>query len=181
MADEEQGQKVTLKDYGILGVVLAVFAGVLVYFGRLPDEPAPSPTLVLGPVFAMGTLIAIVWLVLVVFRNLATLRGETPSAYYIAYKGPAPADWIERPARVFNNLMQLPTLFFVVCVLMLVTQHVDRVQLAYAWVFVALRALHAIVYMVWNVVAYRFAAWVMGSITLFLLWLRFALQAWPGF
>ena len=177
----ELAQKITLADYRNVGVILAVFAGLLVYFGRLADEPAPSPSLVLGPVFAMGLLVAIVWLWMVVYRNLATLRGETPSAYYVAYSGPAPADWIERPARAFNNLMQLPTLFYVVCVLMLLTQHIDRAQLAYAWLFVALRALHAIVYIAWNVVAYRFAIWLMGSLTLFILWLRFALQAWPGF
>ena len=75
--------------------------------------------------------------------------------------------------------MQLPTLFYVVCTLMLVTGHVDRAQLAYAWLFVALRALHSVVYILWNPLPYRFTTWLMGSVALFLIWIRFALQAWP--
>src|ERR1700755_2576796 len=132
------GQKITLADYRNVGVLLALLIGSLVYIGRLPDEPAPTPALVLGPVIAMGALMAVVWLLMVVYRNLATLRSETVSAYYVTYSGPAPADWIERPARAFNNLMQLPMLFHLLCVLMLVTQQLDRAQLAYAWMFVAL-------------------------------------------
>lgn len=179
-AAAEPGQEITFADYRNVGLLFAAFAGSLVYFGRFGGE-STRPNLVLGPVIAMASVVAVVWVLMVIFRNLATLRGETPSAYYVTYSGPTPADWIERPARAFNNLMQLPTLFYVVCVLMLVTAHFDRAQLAYAWIFVALRALHALVYIGWNVVAYRFATWVMSSITLLVLWLRFALEAWPGF
>lgn len=114
LAEPPLGQKITLADYRNVGLLLAVFIGLLVYLGRLADEPAPKPSLVLGPVLAMGLLVAIVWLLMVVHRNLATLRGEAPDAYYVSYSGPVPADWIERPARAFNNLMQLPTLFYVV-------------------------------------------------------------------
>jgi hypothetical protein len=173
--------KVSLSDYRNGGVVFSALVLLLVYLGRLPDEPAPRPGLVLGPVIAMVIVVALVWLLMVVQRNLATLRGQAPASYYLTYSGQAPADWIERPARTFNNLMQLPTLFYVVCILMLVTQHVDRAQLAYAWLFVALRALHSVVYILWNPLPYRFVTWLMGAATLFVIWTRFALQAWPGF
>jgi len=179
-AQSPLGQKVTLADYRNVGLLLVVFIGLLTYFGQLANEPAPSPSLVLGPVIAMGLLIAIVWLLMVVQRTVATMRSGTASAYYVTYCGTAPADSIERPARAFNNLMQLPMLFHIICVLMFVTQHFDRAQLAYCWLFVALRALHVIVYIGWNVVTYRFATWSMGSITLAVLWARFAIQAWPG-
>jgi hypothetical protein len=135
----------------------------------------------LGPVFAMVLIVAIVALLMIVSRNLATLRGQVQTRYYLAYSGPSPADWIERPARAFNNLMQLPTLFYVVCTLMLVTQHLDRAQLAYAWLFVALRAVHVVVYIGWNPLPYRFGAWVMSLVTLLVIWTRFAIAAWPGF
>jgi hypothetical protein len=129
----------------------------------------------------MVLVVALVGLLMVAIRNLATMRGQVSPRYYLAYSGPAPDDWIERPARTFDNLMQLPTLFYVVCLFILITGQLDRAQLAYAWLFVALRALHSLLYISWNPLPYRFATWVMGLVTLLVLWARFALQAWPGF
>jgi hypothetical protein len=107
------------------------------------------------------------------------LRGLARGDYYLDY-APAklPPDWIERPARTFNNLMQLPALFYVVCLLMLATGVVDRPQIIMAWVFVALRAAHALIYMVWNHVPARFSAYVAGFVTLCFLWVRFAISTW---
>jgi hypothetical protein len=179
-AVENAKPKVTLSDYRNVGLLFAAFGVLLAYIAKLAEPPAPDPNLLLGPVFALVALVLVVWLLMVVVRNVATIRGLAPPRYYEAYTGPVPEDWIERPARTFNNLMQVPTLFYVVCTLMLVTQHSDRAQLAYAWLFVALRALHAVVYIGWNPLPYRFATWIMASVTLFTLWTRFALQAWPG-
>ena len=84
---------------------------------------------------------------------------------------------IERPARTFNNLMQLPVLFYLVCILMMVTNTLDRAQLALAWVFVATRAVHAVIYIAVNHVPARFTAWLCGAIAVFVLWTRFAIQS----
>lgn len=167
-------------DYLRVGLLLTAFISLLVYLSQLADAPTPAPELVLGPIIALVALIAVVWLAMVVVRNAAVMRGISSPAYYLAYNSHEPPDWIERPARNFNNLLQLPTLFYVVCTLMLVTHHLDRAQLAYAWVFVAARVVHTVVHVVWNPLPYRFATWVMGALTLFVIWTRFALQAWPG-
>ena len=167
-------------DYRNVGLLFAALGALLWWLPRWLEPSAPNPSWILGPVFAMVLLVAIVALLMVGTRNLATLRGQAKPQYYLAYSGPAPEDWVERPARVFNNLMQLPVLFYLVCVLMLITAQVDRVQLAYAWLFVALRTLHALLYLLWNPLPYRFGTWVMGLVTLLVLWTRFAIAAWPG-
>lgn len=172
--------QVTWADYGRVSALLAAFGLLLAYLARLAAEPAPRPEQILSPVFAMVALVACVWLQMVVVRNVATMRGLASPQYYMTYGADAPADWIERPARAFNNLMQMPTLFYAVCALMLVTRQLDRAQLTYAWVFVALRLLHAVIYIGWNPLPYRFATWVMGCITLLVLWTRFALALWPA-
>ena len=173
--------KVTLRDYREVSIMFVAFIVLLFLLPQLVDPARPAPSLVLGPVFAMVLVVAIVALLMVGLRNVAALRGQVATHYYLTYSGPSPADWIERPARAFNNLMQLPTLFYVVCVLILITGRVDRAQLAYAWVFVALRALHAAVYLASNSLPYRFGPWLMGLITLLVIWTRFAIEAWPGF
>ena len=87
---------------------------------------------------------------------------------------------VERPARTFNNLMQLPMLFYVACLAILITRECDRAQVLLAWLFVALRVVHSAIYIAWNYVPARFTAWVAGSIALGVLWWRFAAQSWPG-
>jgi hypothetical protein len=59
---------------------------------------------------------------------------------------------------------------------MLATGKFDGTQVAIAWVFVAMRAIHAIVHIGFNFVPYRFAAFIGGCIVLGVLWARFALQ-----
>jgi len=172
--------RVTWADYGRVSVLLGAFGLLLAYLSRLAAEPAPAAEQILKPVFALVALVACVWLLMAVVRNVATMRGLASPQYYLSYGANAPADWIERPARTFNNLMQMPTLFYAVCALMLVTRQLDRAQLAYAWLFVGLRVMHAVIYIGWNPLPYRFAVWVMGCITLFVLWTRFALAVWPG-
>jgi hypothetical protein len=167
-------------DYLRVGLLLFAFSALLVIVKLLASVAEARPERLLLPVFAAVALTAIVWLLMVIVRNTSVMRGLVSPEYYVAYTSQPPAEWVERPARAFNNLMQVPTLFYVVCVLMLVTGAVDQAQLAYAWIFVAVRALHACVYIGWNHVAYRFTAWVASCIVLGALWTRFALQSWPG-
>ena len=107
-------------------------------------------------------------------RNVAIIRGTASMRYYETYGEERPAEWIERPAKTFNNLLQVPMLFFVVCLLMMVTEEIDSIQVRLAWLFVATRIAHAFIYIVFNRVPYRFAAFFAGVITLAVIWGRFA-------
>jgi hypothetical protein len=94
--------------------------------------------------------------------------------YYQNYRNDAPPEWIERPARTFMNLLEIPVLFYVACLLMLATQHCDRAFVLLATTFVATRVVHAIVYIGINHVPTRFATFVAGSVTLAVIWSRLA-------
>jgi hypothetical protein len=168
-------------DYAQVGGLLTAVCLGLAAVTSLPQDPTLRPELLLGPIFAMVLLTALVWSAMVIVRNLFVMRGLSDPSYFLAYSAAPPLEWTERPARTFNNLMQVPALFYVVCTLMLVTRSFDRSQLVCAWCYVALRAVHACVYIGWNYLPYRFAAWVASCITLGVLWFRFAAQAWPGF
>jgi hypothetical protein len=135
---------------------------------------------VIAPMASLVALTGVVWLAMVLVRNLTVMRGITSARYFIDYASAKPADWVERPARTFNNLLQLPMLFYVVCLAILITHECDRAQLLLAWLFVALRVVHGTIYIGWNHVPTRFAAWASGSIALGVLWWRFAAQSWPG-
>ena len=133
-----------------------------------------SPVELIRPVVALVALTGVVWALMVVVRNAAVLRGAASIGYYRGYTGAAPPEWIERPARAFMNLLEVPVLFYLVCVLMLVTQRFDSTQVTLAWTFVAVRAAHAAIHIGWNDVRVRFAAYLTGCLVLAALWFRFA-------
>jgi len=138
------------------------------------EHHSVRPELLVSPMAALFTLTALVWLIMVVARNVAVIRGYASLGYFADYKSNIPVDdRFERPARTFNNLMQVPALFYVICLLMLVVKESDNVQLLLAWAFVVLRCIHAIIYMAVNWVPYRFATWASSCIILGTLWFRF--------
>lgn len=135
---------------------------------------AVRPELLIPPMAALFTLTAVVWLIMVVARNVALIRGLASIRYFADYKSDIPVDdQFERPARTFNNLTQVPPLFYIICLLMLVVKEADNAQIALAWAFVILRYAHALIYLAVNWVPYRFAAWAASCIILGTLWFRF--------
>ncbi len=154
--------------------MLATFALGLAIVTRITPTTVPSPVRLIAPIEALVGLTALVWLVMVVVRNGTILRGITHADYYHDYVTANPPEWVERPARTFGNLLQAPILFYVVCVLMMITGRVDEAQITLAWVYVGMRLVHAVVYIGWNYVPYRFAAWIASCLALGVMWARFA-------
>jgi len=160
-------------------VVLAIlaFVALLTFMATKPPFIASSehnPRELIQPILGLVGLTAFVWVLMFAYRNGAVMRGAASLRYYKTYTTDTPPEWVERPARAFMNLLEVPLLFYVVCVLMLQTARWDSVQLSLAWLFVASRYLHALVYIGLNDVPLRFAAYAMGCITLAVLWWRFA-------
>jgi len=162
--------------YLMIGAILAVFAAVLVAVLRTtPAQGAPAD--LIRPVVALVALTAIVALLMAVYRNVAVIRGVVPARYFRGFTTDQPAEWVERPARAYMNLLELPVLFYVVCLLMLATGRFDSVQVSLAWVFVSARTAHAFIHIAFNYVPLRFAAFVSGVVTLAVIWTRFAEQS----
>jgi hypothetical protein len=161
-------------EYVVVAGILTATIGALVSITSAAPSFDAEPRALLAPVFAMALLTAAVWTAMVLVRNISVMRGVASTRYYEAYRGDMPPDWIERPARTFNNLMQVPTLFYVACVFMVALHRIDPAAVALAWLFVAIRSVHAIVYIVWNRVSLRFATFTASCITLAVLWARFA-------
>nr|WP_276511876.1 MAPEG family protein [Devosia subaequoris] len=82
----------------------------------------------------------------------------------------------------FDNQFQLPVLFFVGALLALGSGLVGWATLILAWLFVALRYVHAVIHVTTNRVHRRFAAYVAGLavLALFWLWLTLRILLAPG-
>jgi hypothetical protein len=166
--------------YLLIGGTIAAFVAVLVAVVRTTPASARivqgAAADLLQPVVALVVLTAIVALMMVVYRNLALIRGAVSARYFRTFTADQSAEWVERPTRTYMNLLELPVLFYVVCVLMLKTGKFDPVQVSLAWVFVITRYVHAFIYIGFNYVPLRFAAFLSGVLALAVIWVRFAAQ-----
>jgi hypothetical protein len=166
--------------YLLLGAILAAFIAVLVAVVGTTSASAHiaqgAAAALIQPVFALVVLTAIVCLMMIVYRNVALIRGAASARYFQTFTADKPAEWVERPTRTYMNLLELPVLFYVVCLLMLTTGRFDAVQVSLAWVFVITRYAHAFIYIGFNYVPLRFVAFLTGVFTLAVIWTRFAAQ-----
>jgi hypothetical protein len=165
--------------YLVVGAVLAAFLVVLSVVLSAETHPLQlvnHPQVLVQPIVALVGLTGAVWLLMVIYRNLAFIRGLTSERYFQTYSQDAPAEWVERPTRAYMNLLEAPVLFYVICGLMLITGHTDSIQVALAWLFVATRCIHAFIYIAFNYIPLRFVAYSCGVITLSVMWVRFAEQ-----
>jgi len=76
----------------------------------------------------------------------------------------------------FRNLFELPVLFFAICPVLYVTDHVTALQLGLAWAFVLFRCAHSLIHVTYNRVMHRFRAYVLSMICVFAMWAVFAVQ-----
>ncbi len=175
--DEPQTYQPPRADFlRVTAIIILVCAGLYAVVHPANGATKIPPLELLPPLFAMVGLVAVVWTSMALVRNLAVMRGIASVDYYRTYRQDPPPAWTERPAQVFNNLMQVPQLFYLACVLMMVLERADSVQLLLCWIFVALRMVHALILLIWNYVPYRFAAYACSCITLWVLWWRIAVD-----
>jgi hypothetical protein len=74
------------------------------------------------------------------------------------------------PNRNYMNLLELPILFYVVCLTMFITQFVTPVVVGLAWGYVASRTVHSLIHLTYNKVFHRLAAFVLSNFFLVALW-----------
>jgi hypothetical protein len=94
-----------------------------------------------------------------------------------------PSRFPERPRQIANayqNQLELPLLFYTLVAMAIATRKIDIVLVLLAWLFVALRLLHAAVHVTSNRVPLRFQAFAAGFAVLIAMWLWFATRFLTG-
>ncbi|MBW8880417.1 MAG: MAPEG family protein [Asticcacaulis sp.] len=76
---------------------------------------------------------------------------------------------VQWPADNYNNLLEQPTLFYALCLVIFLRGLADPDLEYLAWLYVALRIVHSLVQAVWNETVVRFCLFVSGSAVLGLL------------
>lgn len=93
--------------------------------------------------------------------DLGKLRGTKASDADLAL--PPAIQW---KAHNYNHLMEQPTLFYAVALVLAMIGQGEGFNAILAWTYVGFRILHSIVQAVWNKVSVRFLFFVLSSVAL---------------
>ena len=74
-----------------------------------------------------------------------------------------PAD-VALPNRIFMNLVEVPVLFYALVLIAFVTNEVNHVTVGLAWLYVALRFAHSLIYFTYNHIVHRFAVFTTSNL-----------------
>jgi hypothetical protein len=131
----------------------------------------------LAPIVALVLWSFVMWAWLYATRIPAMMRLK------LTYDPRRPAsEFIDRlPPQVqwkadnYNHLMEQPTLFYAIALVLALAAPGDGVNVALAWVYVALRVVHSLIQAMVNVIPARFGVFTLSSLVLLAMAVRAAL------
>jgi len=133
-----------------------------------------NPTLIFLPMLVIVGLTFVAFLKMGMARGAAVKGGHDP-AYYRAHLGDPEPEATRAAVRHYDNLFELPTLFYAACLTAFVIGTVSKLTLIFAWGFVAARVVQSLVHITYNNPAHRGGAFMMGIAFMLALWVNIGL------
>jgi len=125
---------------------------------------------ILYPSFALVAWTFLVLLCIPFVRVRSVRRREIAPTDFKYGESSAVPPAVSIPNRNYMNLLEMPMLFYVVCLMLYVTAGGSRVAVYVAWAYVALRVVHSVIHLSYNHVLHRLAAFTLSNAALVSLW-----------
>ena len=122
--------------------------------------------LILLPVVFLAFWTMLVLLLVPFSRFKAVFKGELTKDDFKKGESERVPDYVILPNRNFMNLLEVPVLFYLVCVIFYVVQINSLTVLVLAWVYVGLRILHSVCHLTYNSVAHRLSLYAVSNFVL---------------
>ena len=122
---------------------------------------------ILYPIFVLA-----VWTIVVLMRvGYVRLTSRLkPSDFKYGESTAVPAH-VSLPNRNYMNLLELPVLYYVVCLTLYCLPRYPEFVVILAWAYVVLRIVHSAIHLTYNHVMHRFAAFAASNAVLLVLWI----------
>ncbi len=131
---------------------------------------------ILYPVFALALWTILVLFLIPVMRFRAAAKGEASVKDYRYGESSTVPGYVSLPNRNYMNLLEMPVLFYVACLLIFVTASNLATLVNLAWAYVATRIIHSAIHLSYNNVMHRLAAFAASNLVLIALWVVTALH-----
>ena len=124
---------------------------------------------ILLPMFVQVALTFALLFWTIILRLRAVRRGDV-SPQQIALREPHWPPYVQQVSNAFHNAVEMPTLFYVVVLLGLITKTLVVTVYVLMWMFVLSRIVHAAVHVTSNNLRHRTPMFLVGAIALALMW-----------
>ncbi len=128
-----------------------------------------TPNPILAPVVALVAWTLVMWLWMYATRIPAILK----SRMRLDPNAPRGEQMAQLPPHVrwkadnYNHLMEIPTIFYAVTLVLALLGDTSTISIGLAWAFVGLRVVHSLWQSLSNVIQVRFALFVLSTLPLF--------------
>jgi hypothetical protein len=124
------------------------------------------------PMLAMFLCTFLILLRNVQVRMIAGLKGQLSNEYFELFRGTEPPEVILKTGNHLRNLMEMPPLFYIVTLAIMLTQLTDTIFLMLAWSYFTFRVGHGLVHLTINKVPPRFFFFILSNVVLLAMWVR---------
>lgn len=133
-----------------------------------------NPVSIFVPVLVVAALTFFAFVRMGLARGAAVKGGQDPNYYRAALGEPEP-EATRVAVRHWDNLFELPTLFYAACLTAYVLGSVSGWTLLFAWGFAVARLAQSAVHLTYNNPAHRGIGFSLGTVFLLAFWINIAL------
>ena len=125
-------------------------------------------TVLYAPMLSLMLLTMVVWFWLYVKRigYMQTHHVHPQSLFSRVRLLQILPDEVQAPANNLNNLLELPIIFYALCLINSQQGSVSDTMVVLAWAYVILRVIHSVIHCTYNKVMHRFAVYSSSSLVL---------------
>ena len=124
------------------------------------------------PMASLILLTFIMLLLMLYFRVKAVRLKQISPRYFKLNKGDEVPDHIVAISQNYHNLLELPPLFYIVCIIaMSLNRNIEYFSIL-AWCYVGLRYVHSLIHSTYNHILHRLAAFFLSCVVLFSMWVK---------
>lgn len=128
------------------------------------------------PIFFVSMLTVFIGFIAVKVRIQSVRKGLVNTGYFKLMQGENLPESMIKTGRCYNNMFEIPCLFYAVCTLYIVLDVENLAGLWFAWAFVIFRFLQASVHLTTNKVKYRMYLYGGGVFCIVLLWVNLLIE-----
>lgn len=122
--------------------------------------------------FIVSILTIIVGLIAVKTRIACVKSGQISVSYFALMQGQDVPDNVTKTTRCFNNMFEIPVLFYIVCTLYIALGIESYAATVIAWLFVIFRCAQAYIHITYNHVRHRMLTFGASVLCVFSLWVN---------
>ncbi|MDH5395223.1 MAG: MAPEG family protein [Gammaproteobacteria bacterium] len=128
--------------------------------------------------YPMALLVALTFFILfnmLYLRIKAVRTRQLSPRYFRLNEGGNVSDKLKAVTQNYNNLLELPILFYVVCVLAILLNKNNDYFVLLAWGYVFLRVIHSAIHVTYNNIMHRLSVFALSCIVLVMMWIKVVL------